>query len=312
MNETLEKELQRTIQDKKFIKALEKQIEAAKKQLQNIENNTRKLADAFRQEERALKKLENFSLESLTSSVLGTKQKKLEKQRPKYLAAKQEYEAHQQLVEEIHREIAAFREQISQLNYVEKRYLELLEKKEALLKRQQGKTAKELLIIESKEEKLAAQGERLQEAQEAVTETLWSIDDLVQSLDSAADWGVIDMIGGGMVTTAIKHSNLDEAKRKARLVKHNLSKLRKELSYLKHHANLDIDLGAFMVFADYFWDGLLVDWFVQTKINDAQDSIRNLKDQIWKIETSLKLQTQQVIEQKNQLMHEKHRLIEQG
>lgn len=298
MNEALEKELQRTIQDKKFLRSLEEQIEAAQKQLQEIELKTSQLADTFRQEERALNKLENLSLTSLVSSALGTKKAKLEKLRPKYLAAKQEYDNHQRLVEEIHTEIAVFREQTSRLNKVGERYLELLEKKEELLKQQQGKPAREILAIASKEDRLASQGEKLHNAQETVKEALWSIDDLVQSLDSAADWGAIDIIGGGLASTAIKHSCLNEARDKARIVKNSLNKLRKDLSYLKDYANLNIDLGNFVLFADYIWDGLLVDWFVQTKINDAQDRVRDLKYQIWEIDNSLKLQGQQVIEQK--------------
>ena len=36
-----------------------------------------------------------------------------------------------------------------------------------------------------------------------------------------------------------------------------------------------IETGDFLTFADYFFDGLVADWLVQSKINDARRQVEN-------------------------------------
>lgn len=312
MNETLEKELQEVIQDKKLAQSLGIKIETALFQLKEMEIKSEQLARLLRKEERALNRLENTSLASLLSTALGTKGAKLERQKKEYLAAKHEYDAHLKSTQELRAEVDQLQEQASRLDNLEERYLDLLERKEEILIQQKGKPADKILALAAQAKRLAVQENQLKEAQEAVKDTIWALNDLVQSLDSAADWGVIDMVGGGLGSTAIKHSWMNDAKKQAGIVKESLNNLRRELYDLKNSANLDVDLGNVAVFADYVWDGLLIDWFVQSKIQEAQDRVWELKDKLLDIEKYIKLQIQEVVNQKEELAEKKRLLIEQS
>jgi len=39
--------------------------------------------------------------------------------------------------------------------------------------------------------------------------------------------------------------------------------------------NLSLDIGGFLSFADFFFDGVIADYLVQTKINDAKTQVRD-------------------------------------
>ncbi|HHV26901.1 MAG TPA: hypothetical protein GXX63_06870 [Tissierellia bacterium] len=44
--------------------------------------------------------------------------------------------------------------------------------------------------------------------------------------------------------------------------------------------NIDINIGSFETFADYFFDGLIADWMVQSKINDSLTRVYNIDSDI--------------------------------
>ena len=45
------------------------------------------------------------------------------------------------------------------------------------------------------------------------------------------------------------------------------------LFYLAQQVNLNINTGDFLSFADYFFDGFVVDWVVQDRINNAKRQV---------------------------------------
>ena len=76
--------------------------------------------------------------------------------------------------------------------------------------------------------------------------------------------------GGGFFTTMLKHSRIDQAKRNMEQAKYDLRNFSRELNDVNMVCNLNIDTGDFLSFADYFFDGFVVDWVVQDRINNAQ------------------------------------------
>lgn len=52
------------------------------------------------------------------------------------------------------------------------------------------------------------------EAIDAGRKAISSLETARDNLNSAKNWGLVDMFGGGFFTTMIKHSKIDQAKRK--------------------------------------------------------------------------------------------------
>ncbi|MDD6662509.1 MAG: hypothetical protein PUE72_12480 [Lachnospiraceae bacterium] len=122
------------------------------------------------------------------------------------------------------------------------------------------------------------------EAFEAGQRALNSLRTAGKNLDGAKNWGFVDMFGGGFFTTILKHSKIDQARKNIEQAKYDLRNFSRELNDVKTAGNLDIDIGDFLSFADYFFDGFVVDWMVQERINNAK---RQVEESIRRIESIL-------------------------
>ena len=92
-------------------------------------------------------------------------------------------------------------------------------------------------------------------------------------LDGARDWGTWDLLGGGILADMAKHERLDNAQTQINRLQIYLRRFRTELADVKIQANVTLQIDEFLRFADWFFDGLIVDWTVQSKIQAAQNEI---------------------------------------
>lgn len=103
-----------------------------------------------------------------------------------------------------------------------------------------------------------------------------------EKLDSAKGWGWLDLFGGGFFTDMIKHSKIEDASQCMENAKYYLKAFQKELSDVHLSMDLRMEVGGFLSFADFFFDGLVADYLVQSKIEDARrqvaDAINMISD----------------------------------
>ena len=128
-----------------------------------------------------------------------------------------------------------------------------------------------------------------QEAIDAGERALTSLYSARNELSGAGNWGLLDLFGGGFISTFAKHSRMDSARQHMEQAKRDMAAFSKELSDVSE--TLDVNTGDFLTFADYFFDGFLADMMVQSKIRDAQ---RQVDDAIYRVESILsRLRTQE-------------------
>ena len=111
------------------------------------------------------------------------------------------------------------------------------------------------------------------EAIEAGCRALDSLHAAENNLNSAKNWGMVDMFGGGFLSTMLKHSKIDQAKQNMEQAKYDLRNFSRELNDVNMVCNLNININDFLAFADYFFDGFVVDWMVQDRINNAKRQV---------------------------------------
>lgn len=123
-----------------------------------------------------------------------------------------------------------------------------------------------------------------QEIQEAIRAGQAAKSSLLQAKDclkSAGNWGLLDMLGGGLFTTFVKRSKMHDAERLVQRARSDLMQFRKELTDVGDIADFHVDTGNFLAFADYFLDCFVADLLVQSKIQDAKrqvdDAIENVE-----------------------------------
>ncbi len=128
------------------------------------------------------------------------------------------------------------------------------------------------------------------EVNEAIAAADTALRDLREAdsyLQSAGNWGLFDMFGGGLFSTAIKHSKMNDAERKMNDAKVSLQRFSKELNDVDQQLNLSFNSGDFISFADYFFDGFVADWLVQSRINDAKAQVREAISRVEMVRSEL-------------------------
>ena len=106
------------------------------------------------------------------------------------------------------------------------------------------------------------------EAINAADEALEHLKRARQCLGSAGNWGILDMLGGNLLTGFLKHSKMNNAEREIDEAKWALQKFSKELRDVDGFSSIHIN--DFLTFADFFWDGFVADVLVQSKISNAK------------------------------------------
>lgn len=124
----------------------------------------------------------------------------------------------------------------------------------------------------------------IREAIEAGERALSSLREARGSLGSARNWGLLDLFGGRSISGLVKHIKIGDARNSLNRAKADLDRFSRELSDVRDLQGLNIEIGDFLTFADFFFDGFLADIMVQSKIRQAQE---NIEDAIYRVENLL-------------------------
>ena len=124
----------------------------------------------------------------------------------------------------------------------------------------------------------------LTEAKKAADMALRALEEARDYLSSARNWGIADILGGGFLTTLIKRGKMDDAERCLMRARNAMNRLAKELADLP---GARLEASDFLEFADYFFDGAIADFLVQSRIKrtleqteEAMRRVRRVREQL--------------------------------
>ena len=100
-----------------------------------------------------------------------------------------------------------------------------------------------------------------------------SLMNALDALNSARGWGIYDLLGGGMVSTFIKHSKMDKASDYLEQAKQDIITFSDEVNDVRGLESINLSTRDFWGFSDWFFDSFLSDWIVQDRINDARRQV---------------------------------------
>lgn len=260
---------------------IDRMIKSLNEQRSEQEKKQSELEYELKKENLDVEKLSKMSILSVFYTILGSKKKQIEKERQEVLAA-------QLKLEDINRQIAETKSRISELRAErmevrssEQKYNELLQKKYEILIQNDAENAEKIVELENKIEAYKANLREISEAISAGNSVIYSLDKVDKSLDSAEGWGKWDMwAGGGLITDMIKHGHIDDAKNAASEVQRLLNRFRTELADVRVSSSITIEIDGFVKFADFFFDGLIADWVVLSKIHDSQESVNRVRREV--------------------------------
>jgi DNA repair exonuclease SbcCD ATPase subunit len=275
-----------------------------------------KKADEFyaqlQKEEKDVEKLEGLSLSGLFYTFLGKKLEQLDKEKQEALAVKLKYDEATETLEDLNKEIEEIEAQWKTVQNADSVYEEILKEKERLIHDQDSVWSEELYTIAEKEAELTSNLKEYQEAIHAGKSSVNALDQAVQSLEKVEGWATWDMVGGGMISTAIKHSHVDDSKQHVHYAQNRLRHFQDELADIERHFQIKFDMGNLLTFADYFFDGLIVDWVVRGKIKDSLEQTKQARYQVSSFIKQLEDQGKMLEQELNQVQEQRVTLLEQA
>ena len=263
---------------------LEGMMEELRQQQSQLRTQVAQL-DAVRMKEQAdVDKLEGRSLAAFFYNVVGKMDEHLDKEREEAYAAAVRYDAAFRELETVEQDIRRYQQEMRGLTGVEVAYLKALQDKRDAIKAGGSAVAQEIDRLEEQLRRCKIMGKELREAISAGTQARSTAQQICDRLDDADGYATWDKWGGGLMADIAKHDALDQAQNGVNHLQAALRRFRTEMADVRLQADLQVNLEGFERFADYFFDGWIVDWMVADRIRQSQ---RQMSDVLLKIDGAL-------------------------
>ena len=272
------KELQQKIATRPALEAKLRELEAQKAE---YDRKVVSLRVAFREEQADVEKLEGRSLANYFFQVVGKLDDKLTKERQEAYAARVKLDAAERELAAIDADIADIYARLSDVRRAQEQYDAAILQKHIDVRDSDTPEGERLREMDAALAALEAYHKEIREAINAGASARATADRILGELESADNWNTWDMFGGGgMITHMAKHSHLDQAQDLTEELQQKLRRFKTELSDIQITADTQVNIDGFLRFADYFFDGLFVDWTVGNRIKQSRTSVSDTRKQI--------------------------------
>lgn len=306
LNEKLTLIKERLRKQKKWREKLDQSYEDLQKEEEKVDS----LLTQLKKEEKDVERLEGISLQHLFQLILGKKEEQLKKEKQEALAAKLKYDEALATVSELKQEIHILEANLQTVASAPEEYKEVLKEKQLMILSKSTAVSEELYTLVERSADLKADLKELDEAIGAGNTVQNSLGKAQHSLEKAKGWGTWDMLGGGMITTAMKHGHIDDARKSVHNAQAHLRHFEKELRDVNQQHNIAIDIGGMLTLADYFFDGLIMDWVVQGRISDSLAQVQQKQKSVAEILDRLEVEKDRVESEWRSVMTRQREIIE--
>lgn len=275
-NEEL-RELQIQITKKNRLETVLKELRT---QQSDLKDRVDELTRQKEKEQIDVTRLEGRSLANFFYQVVGKLDDRLTKERQEAYEAAVKYDVAYSELQAVEAQLRMKEVEYNRVRRSNERYQEVLKEKQEAVKLSGVPEAAEILRLEAQITSLEVQVKELEEAVSAGGFAEQIAEGILDSLSSAEGWGTWDLLGGGILADAVKHSHLDEAQNQVERLQEALRRFKTELADVEIVADMQVNINGFLRFADYFFDGLFADWTVMDRISDAQEQVEKVKNQV--------------------------------
>jgi hypothetical protein len=129
--------------------------------------------------------------------------------------------------------------------------------------------------------------DELYQAIEAANRAILNLEQAEDYLSRAGDWGILDFMGGELITGIMKHRRMNVAGQELELARQSVLEFKDQLADVDELEDINVDTDDFRGFADLFLDGFLSDWMMQSRIREARLQVRTAIGKIRRIRGQL-------------------------
>ena len=245
-----------------------------------------RLAALRAKEDADVEKWEGGSLAAFFYGVFGKREDRLEKEKAEAYEAAVKHDAVKAELAAVEKELQEVNREMQPLKGCEWNFKKAIDAKAAAL----AAEGKDIGVLELQQEqaKTKAYQLELQEAVMAGNQVLREVANVQQLLREARSWGIWDMAGGGLISTMMKHEKLSDAQHSIERMYTQLHRFQREMADVSFRMDIQVRIDGFWQAADYIFDGLLVDWSVQSQIAEAREKVDRLEAEVRKAYDRLK------------------------
>lgn len=306
-----DKELKRLQQEMMEEQRIDVKLSELCLQQAELEKKTAELEKAMYKEQADVDRLNGISLTAFFYKMTGRMDEKLSKEEAEAYAAAMKYDAAESELQMVGEDIANCQGRLSELQGCKEEYIRLLEAKQEQIKLSGIPAAGRLMEIEERLAFLENQQKEIGEALDAGRTALEITRQMLDDLSSAKDWSTWDMLGGGLMSDIMKYDRLDDIQSNIKELQHALRNFRTELADVKGRisADISVEMGSFLQFADFFFDGFFTDYLVYDKIKESQASTEMVYDQIQSVMSQLRQRGDAIRCEQEKLGNEQERIV---
>ena len=307
MLDQLDTRLAKLAEDRARCESAAARLKSARADRERLERRCEEARELLSREQADVDRLEGSSMAALFHTLLGNKVEKLAEEQRELVAAELELAGREQALGELEAEVQHLERESEPLEQLRMDYDALLREKERWIQAHGGPAGAELLELAEREGQAKDELREVGEAYSAANDVRRALKQCADSLESASNWGVYDMVGGGLVASVVKHGKMDEANEAAAVAQRALGRLERELADLGRSAKLEVRLEGLERFGDLFLDGLLFDWVSQSKIGRSRENVdktirrvRSLQERLEARDTELRALVDSLLAERRQ------------
>lgn len=303
-------QIQTTLEELVSLRKVKMHLAGLKEELGDSESNLQKLEKQLEKHSKGVKDLENTTIRSLFTKVLGNKEEQLEEERQAYLAELLKFKEKRKEVELLQYEVDLLAKKTANLPGLEKQLEVLKNKREDEILRTGEITAQKLRVIAQKSDSMVAHQRELLEAFNVGEQLKSCLAVMINHLKQAKNWGNWDMAGKGRYADYNKKRAIDQAFANLHKAQQLINMYKRELNDIGIQADLPLKFESFNSFLDFFFDNLISDWIVQRKIKATLDNIHYVADVAVEINSDLQNDLTGLKEEIIQLERDRDHILE--
>jgi hypothetical protein len=262
--------------------------------LKNREHVLDREADGLRRAARAeaadVDRLEDLTLARVWSTLRGAHRDELARERAEADAARLRLDEATARLDALRSERERVKARIARLADAPRAHADALAALDARIQRSDDPRSRRLLELAEDRGRLVAERRELGEALQAGRAALTWLATTAEALDEAHGLSTYDTyVGGGMISSAVKHSWLDDAAAAAAQADRHLAVLRTELAHVPPVPAMSsgIAVDGLTRFADVWLDNILTDLAVRDAIRQSEQKIAYGRRKVADVVTTL-------------------------
>jgi hypothetical protein len=227
-------------------------------------------------EQADVERLERLSLTSVLAALRGARDDELARERAEADAAHYRAREARARLDQLRREYEAAQARLGQLAEAPATYSAVLDQKERWLAESGDPRGAQLLALADERGRLAGELREIREALGAARLAREALGQVEERLGSASSWSTYDtFFGGGAISSAIKHTRLDDAAEAAAHADRCLAVLRTELADIGGTGLTapQLAMDGTTRFLDVWFDNIFTDLTVRDQIKQAQANV---------------------------------------